>query len=97
MNIAATTVKNSVHDKLQAQVNLLDARLKTIKARAEQTKADLQLKAVMQLTPKIEGIHQELRHLKQLNEAAFQQARSSFEKRLHEFEQSLNSVEPPKH
>ena len=31
------------------------------------------------------------------DEAAFQQARSSFEKRLNEFEQSLDSVETPKH
>lgn len=97
MNATETVVKNAVHDKLQAQVNLLDAKLKTIKARAEQSKATLQIKAVSDLSPKIEKIHQDLRQLKQTNESAFEHAKAAFEKHLAEFEQSVRNLENRPH
>ena len=52
MTIDTIVAKQAVHDKLESQIKLAEAKLHTLKAQAENAKANAEIKAIADLLPK---------------------------------------------
>jgi len=89
MNVA----KKVVHDKIESQIKIAQAKLETLKAKAEAGKANAELKAITDLLTRKRAIEQELDQLKQTGEAKWEQAKTNVESRMSELEQSVRALE----
>ncbi len=89
MNIA----KKAVHDKIESQINTVQAKLETLKAKAQATKANAELKLIADLLTKKQTIDQKLTDLKKSGDTAYQQAKSDVESRVAQLEESVKSIE----
>jgi hypothetical protein len=88
-----TLAKQAVHDKLQSQVNTIEAKLATLKARAESGKANSELKAIVALAATKHLINKKLGEFKASQDGKWQQAKADIEKHIKEFEQSVQGIE----
>jgi hypothetical protein len=85
--------KQAVHDKLESQIKTAAAKLDTLKAQAETAKANLEIKAIAELSPKTEVIRQKFQELKQSGGAQWEQTKTDLEARLADFEKSIKGIE----
>jgi len=93
MNTSATITKQAVHDKLESQIKLAEAKLHTLKAQAENAKANAEIKAIADLAPKKQSIQRKLQELKKSSGEAWNQAKTDLEAHIDEFEKLLNGIE----
>ena len=89
MNLA----KKAVHDKIESQINGVQATLETLKAKAEAAKANAELKAIAELLTKKVAIDHKLAELKKSGETTYQQAKTDVESRVADLEKSVKSIE----
>jgi phage shock protein A len=89
MNVA----KKVLHDKIESQINTVQAKLETLKAKAQAAKADAELKAIANLVTQKHTIDQKLSALKESSETTYQQAKTDVESRVAELETSLKAIE----
>jgi len=89
MNIA----KKVLHDKIESQVNTVQAKLDTLKAKAQAAKANAELKVIADLMTQKHAIDQKLGELKQSSETTYQQAKSDVESRIADLEKSVKAIE----
>jgi hypothetical protein len=89
MNVA----KKVIHDKIESQINNVQAKLETLKAKAEATKANTELKAIADLVSAKLAIDHKLAELKKSNETTYQQTKSDVESRVADLEQSVKAIE----
>ena len=89
MNIA----KKVIHDKIESQINSVQAKLETLKAKAEATKANAELKMIVDLLTKKQAIDHKLNELKKSSETAYQKTKTDVESRVAELEKSVNAIE----
>jgi len=68
MSTDVNGAKQAIHDKLESQIKTAEAKLDTLKARAEAAKANIEIKAIAELLPKKQAIQQKLRELKRSGE-----------------------------
>lgn len=93
MSITVNKAKDALHDKIEAQVKAAEAKLATLQARAENAKADFEIKALEDLMPKKLAIQKKLAEFKESSTSHWEQTRKDLEDRIADFEKSLKSVE----
>ena len=93
MTTGTIVAKHAVHDKLEAQIKLAEAKLHTLKAQAENAKANAEIKAIADLAPMKLSIERKLRELKKSSGEAWNQAQAVLEARIDEFEKLLKGIE----
>jgi len=93
MSIEVSSAKHAIHDKLESQIKTAEAKLDTLKARAEVARANLELKAIAALAMQKVEIHEKLRELKALSEANWEHAKKDLEARIAAFEKSIKEIE----
>ena len=93
MTSGTIVAKQAVHDKLEAQIKLAEAKLHVLKAQAENAKANAEIKAIADLAPKKESIQRKLQELKKSSGEAWNQTKTDLESHVAEFEKLLNGIE----
>ncbi len=93
MSIDASTAKHAIHEKLESQIKTAEAKLDTLKARAEVAKANLELKAIADLASRRLQIHQKLQELKKLGGDQLERAKTDLDARIAAFETSIKEIE----
>ena len=84
--------KRAVHDKLAAQLKTAEAALSTLKARAENAKADVELKATADLIVKKSVVQKKLLELKNAGEDRWERALRDVEAHIADFEKSVKDL-----
>ncbi len=92
-NVTLNAARKAVYDKVESQIHTFDAKLATLKAKAESAKADAELKAIANLVVAKRTLDKKVAELKTAGEAAFQQAKADVEARIAEFEKSVKAIE----
>jgi len=93
MSVEVSTAKHVVHDKLESQLNSAEAKLDTLKSRAEVAKANFEIKAIAALAAQKLEIHQKLQELKRTGDDKWEQAKRDLEARVAAFEKSVKEIE----
>ena len=93
MGIVTNMATKLIEDTFEAQINIVQAKLETLKAKAEASKATAALKVIADLITKKRAIDQKLSHLKTSSEATYQQTKSDVESRVAELEKSVKAIE----
>jgi phage shock protein A len=93
MSTETNIAKKAIHDKIESQINTVQAKLETLKAKAEAAKANAELKVIAELLTKKQAIDRKLNELKKSGETTYQQTKTDVESRVAELEQSLKSIE----
>ncbi|MGP8175196.1 MAG: hypothetical protein ACLP7O_11705 [Terracidiphilus sp.] len=93
MNIEVTTAKHAIHDKLESRIKTAEAKLDTLKARAEVAKANFELNAIAALAAQKLDLHEKLRELKASSEASWQHVKKDLETRIAAYEKSIKEIE----
>jgi chaperonin cofactor prefoldin len=89
MNTGANAAKQAVHDKLESQIKLTEGKLNTLKAQAENTKANAEIKAIADLFPRKQSIQRKLQDLRKSNGEAWNRAKGDLETHVADFEKSV--------
>jgi hypothetical protein len=85
--------KQVIHDKLESQIKTAEAKLDTLKAKAEAAKAIVEIKAITELLPKKQAIQQKFQQLKDSGGDGWAQAKADLEGRIADFEKSIKGFE----
>ena len=93
MAAGVSLAKQAVHDKFESQINTAEANLGTLKAQAESTKANVELKAIAELLTTKQAILQKLHELKNSDGNQFDRAKADLETRIEDFEKSVKRIE----
>ncbi len=93
MSIEVSTAKHAIHEKLESQIKTAEAKLDTLKARAEVAKANLELKAIAALATQKLDLHERFRGLKASSEADCQHVKKDLETRIAAFEKAVKEIE----
>jgi len=93
MSTEMNMAKKAIHDKIESQINGVTAKLETLKAKAQATKANAELKLIADLLTKKQAIDQKLSELKKSRDTTYQQAKSDVESRVAQLEESVKSIE----
>ncbi|HWW87098.1 MAG TPA: hypothetical protein VNZ26_26055 [Vicinamibacterales bacterium] len=93
MSTEMNMAKKAIHDKIESQMNNIQAKLETLKAKAQSAKADAELKMIADLLSKKPAIDHKLNELKKSSESSYQQAKTDVESRVAELEQSMKAIE----
>ena len=93
MSIETKTVKQAIHDKLESQVKAAEAKLETLKARAEVAKANVEIKAIADLAASKLEIHQKLQELKKSGDGHGDRVKAELEAKVAAFEKSVKDIE----
>ena len=93
MSTEMNMAKKAVHDKIESQINTVQAKLETLKAKAQATKANAELKLIADLLTKKQAIDHKLSDLKKSTDSTYQQTKSDVESRIADLEQSVKSIE----
>jgi hypothetical protein len=93
MSTGTIIARQAVHDKLESQIKLAEAKLHTLKAQAENAKANAEIKAIVDLAPKKQSIQRKLQELKKSSGEAWNQAKTDLEVHIAEFEKLIKGIE----
>jgi multidrug efflux pump subunit AcrA (membrane-fusion protein) len=93
MTIAAKAVRHAIHDKLESLMKTAEAKLDTLKARAEVAKADPEIKAIAALVIQSREIHQKLSELKRAVEYRWEHPETDLVLRIEAFEKAIKGIE----
>src|SRR5258708_1114148 len=93
MSTEMNITKKVVHDKIESQINTVQAKLETLKAKAQAAKANAELKMIADLLTRKQAIDHKLDELKKSGETTYQQTKTDVESRVAELEQSVKSIE----
>jgi multidrug resistance efflux pump len=85
--------KLAVHDKFEAQINAAEATLNNLKARAQTTKANVELKSITELLLSKQAILQRLHQLKKSDGGQWDRVKADLETRITDFEKSVKGIE----
>ena len=93
MSTGATVAKQTVHDKFESQIKLAEGKLNTLKAHAENAKANAEIKAIADLFPKKQSIQRKLQDLKKSSGEAWNHAKTDLETQIADLEKSVKGIE----
>jgi len=93
MSTEVNIAKQAIHDMLESKIKTAEAKLDTLKARAENAKANVEIKAVAELLAKKPVIRLKLQELKNSGGDRWEQTKADLETRITEFEKSLKGIE----
>jgi hypothetical protein len=91
--VETNPAKHAIHDKLESQIKTAEAKLDTLKSRAETAKATAQVKAIAALTAQRLEIHQKLQELKTSSEDRWEHAKTDLETKVAAFEKAVKEIE----
>ena len=89
MNVA----KKVIHDKIESQINTVQAKLNALKAKAETHKANAELKTIAGLAADKITVDQKLATLKASGESTYDKAKSEVESHVAQLEKSVQALE----
>lgn len=89
--------RQAVHDKLEAQIKTAEAKLDTLKARASNTRANVELKGIAELLAKRQVIRQKLQELKGSGGDRWQQTKADLDSQISELQKSVKAIESKVH
>ncbi|MGO9318026.1 MAG: hypothetical protein ACLPXT_13745 [Terracidiphilus sp.] len=93
MTIEATAAKQAIHDKLESQIKIAEAKLATLKSRAETEKANAEIKAISDLLPRKEELHRKLQELKKSGLDHWEVLKNDLTVLVADFEKSVKEIE----
>jgi phage shock protein A len=93
MNTVEKVAKQTIHDKLESQIKMAEAKLDMLKARALSAKADTEVKALTELLTRKRALEQEVNALKKMGEEKWEHAKTDLEARVAHFEKSVQEME----
>jgi multidrug efflux pump subunit AcrA (membrane-fusion protein) len=93
MSVEVSTTKHAIYDKLESEIKAAEAKLDTLKARAEVAKANLELKAITALAAQKLDLHEKFRELKAMSETNWERAKKDLEARIAAFEKAIKEIE----
>jgi len=93
MSIGTNLARQVIHDKVESQIKIAQAKLEALKAKAESAKAKAELKTIADLLTKKLAIDRKLYELKTSSEATFEQAKVDVESRVADLEKSVQAIE----
>jgi hypothetical protein len=94
MSTHGNEAKQAFHDKVESQINSLVAELETLRARAEDARADAaELKAVAELVVKKQAIEHMLKELKKSEGHEWEHSKAALVARIAEFEALVKGIE----
>jgi outer membrane murein-binding lipoprotein Lpp len=93
MSTEMNITKKVIRDKIESQINNVQAKLETLKAKAEATKANAELKVIVDLLTKKQAIDHKLAETNKSGETTYQKAKNDVESRVAELENSLKAIE----
>jgi len=85
--------KQAVHDKLASQISMAESKLIALKARAEATKAQVEVKAIAELLASKPTITRHLDQFKQSADEHWEQAKRELETKVAHFEKTIKAIE----
>jgi hypothetical protein len=85
--------RKAIHDQLESQITIAQARLETLKAKAEAAKANAELKAIVDLLTAKRGIDRKVDELRKSGEPTYQQVKTDVESSVAAFEKSVQAIE----
>jgi hypothetical protein len=91
MSAETNMAKQAVHDKIDSQVKSVQARLETVKAKAEAATAAAA--TIADLFVKKQVIDRMLSDLKKSGESRYEQTKADVESRVAELEKSVQAIE----
>ena len=96
MNTQTTVTVNAarkvVYDKVESQIHTFEAQVATLKAKAESAKADAELTAIANLATAKRVLDAKVAELKSAGETKFEQVKADVERRVAEFDKSLQAI-----
>jgi multidrug resistance efflux pump len=93
MTNTVDVAKQVIHDKFESQIKAAEAKLKTLQARADATKANVETKAIVELVPTKKAIREKLEQLKKSGGDQWEQAKTDLEHHIANFEKSVKGIE----
>ncbi len=93
MSVDAGLAKQAVHEKLESRIKDAEAKLHTLKLKAEVAKTAIEIKAIADLLTKAPGIHQKVEEFKKAGGDRREQIKTDLEKRIVDFENSVKAIE----
>src|SRR5579862_7451191 len=93
MSTETNMAKHAIHDKIESQINTVQAKLETLKAKAQATKANAELKLIADLLTKKQALDQKLSELKKSGDTTYQQTKTDVESRVADLEKSVQAIE----
>jgi phage shock protein A len=92
MSAAVNVARQLIHHELESRIRTAEAALDTLKARAQTTKANVEIKAIGELLKVIPVIYVKLQELKKSSDR-WEQTKADLETRIADFEKSLQGIE----
>lgn len=92
VNVAESAARKAVFDTIASRIHTLEAQLAMLKAKAESAKADTEVTAIAKLATAKQTLDLKFAELKSNGAAAFDQVRADVERRVAEFDKSLQSI-----
>ncbi len=93
MSTEVNIAKQAIHDMLESKIKAAEAKLDTLKARAESAKANVEINAVKELLTKELVIRQKFQELKNSAGERWEQAKADLEARIADFEKTVKATE----
>ena len=84
--------KRAIHDKLESRINLAEAKLNTLKARAEAAKANVELEATREFRSGKKALVHKLHQLKKSDGGKWERTRADLETQIEDFEKSVKGI-----
>ena len=93
MSTEVNVAKQAIHYKLQSQIKTAEAKLDTLKSRAETAKANVEIRAIAELSTKKPVIQHKLQELKKSAGDQWERVKADLETRITDFEKSVHGIE----
>ena len=93
MSTEVNVAKQAIHDKIESQIKIAEAKLNTLQAQAKSDRANLELKAIGELRPKKVAIQKKFEELKKTTDDKWEQTKTDLEGRIADFEKSVKGIE----
>jgi hypothetical protein len=90
--VTVKAARKAVYDKVESQIHTFEAQVATLRAKAESAKADAEVAAIANLAAAKRVLDARVTELKSAGETTFGQVKADVERRLTEFDQSLQAL-----
>lgn len=90
--VTVKAARKAVYDEVESQIHIFEAQIATLKAKAESAKADAEVTAIANLATAKRVLDARVAELKVAGETTFEQVKADVERRLTEFDKSLQAI-----
>ena len=90
--LAVSAARKAVYDKVESQIHTFEAQMATLRANAQSAKADAELAAIANLATAKFALDEKVAELKNAGEVTFERVKADVERRVAEFDTSLQAL-----